>query len=127
MSLLRCWSVRNVLDLYVDGRLTERAAARVAAHLEECANCRAEADALKPVSADLAEKVEVPEGLAEAILEKLGTEERPAPAPALRELISLEPAQALALVYLTALIGGHALPGVPSQAYAQEQVETEAR
>ncbi|MFH1726322.1 MAG: zf-HC2 domain-containing protein [Elusimicrobiota bacterium] len=118
MGLLRCWSVQNVLDLFVDGRLTESASVRVAAHLDVCENCRAEAEALKPIPAASAGTVAVPEGLADAILEKLRSEDAPAPVPAsvdLRDFLRLRPAQALALVYFIALASAHALPGVPSQ------------
>lgn len=125
MSWLRCWSVRNVLDLYVDGRLTEAAAARVASHLKTCSACRAEEAELRPVPAG--KKLQAPEGLAESILEKLAEGSAPKePAPPLWEGLRLSPAQAAALVYIAVLAGGHALPGVYSQAHAAAPAKTEA-
>jgi len=123
MSLFRCWSTRNLLDLYADGRLTEGAAARIAAHLKACETCRLEAEAHRALPAEFAEKVEVPAGLAEAILKKVEAGESAAPR---LEMPRLEPAQALAALYLAVVVGGHALPGTPSQAFAQDPVKTEA-
>ena len=37
---MNCHSVRAVLDLYAEGRLTARRGTKVAAHLETCAECR---------------------------------------------------------------------------------------
>ncbi|MBI2362773.1 MAG: zf-HC2 domain-containing protein, partial [Elusimicrobia bacterium] len=46
----RCWSTRNILDLFVDGRLAAAQEARVGRHLESCPACRAQADELKPLA-----------------------------------------------------------------------------
>ncbi|MBI4423899.1 MAG: zf-HC2 domain-containing protein [Elusimicrobia bacterium] len=107
-----CWSSRNVLDLYIDRRLTPRARARVAAHLEGCEACRREARALAPVRSAKA-GLRPPPGLAEAILAQLESGAEPAAAPA--GSLRLAPAQAAALVYLGLLAANHAAPGLPSQ------------
>ena len=109
---LACWSSRNVLDLYVDGRLAPRAAGRVEAHLAACAACRREAEALKPIRLP-AGSVSAPAGLADAILKQLeaGAEPARTAAPAWR----LAPSQAAALVYLALLAAGNAGPGYVSQ------------
>ena len=114
MSLARwmaCWSSRNVLDLYVDGRLTAAQTARVREHLHGCAECAREERALRPVKLDL--PVEVPAGLVESILKKFeeGAEPRAFARPAWR----LQPAQAAAFVYLALLASGNLAPGAVSQ------------
>lgn len=38
---MNCHSVRSVLDLHAEGRLTARRGTKVTAHLETCAECRA--------------------------------------------------------------------------------------
>ncbi|MBI5200928.1 MAG: hypothetical protein HY925_05025 [Elusimicrobia bacterium] len=110
MSFWACWSCRNVLDLHVDGRLTAKATENVARHLVDCAECRAEADALRPVPMSMKDSdIEVPPGLAEAIFKKWedGAEPERLAAPAFR----FAPAQAAALVYLAVLAGGSATSG----------------
>ena len=113
MSWIRCWSVKNVLDLYVDGRLTDEAAARVRTHLKDCPSCRREAEALAPADIPSSE-VRVPEGLVDSIMDRLEEESRVPAASPWAEL-RLTPAQAAAMVYLLLMTGAHALPGVPSQ------------
>ncbi|MFH2202625.1 MAG: zf-HC2 domain-containing protein [Elusimicrobiota bacterium] len=122
MSFFRCWSVRNILDLYVDDRLTAGAARRVKTHLKECEECRAEHEALMPVVRSGEINIEVPAGLTESILKKLREESAPAEAPLeLREALRLSPAQACSLVYCALLLSAHALPGgQPSQAHSGE-------
>ncbi len=113
-GILACWSCRNVLDLHVDGRLTVSAAKKVAGHLASCSECRAEEEALRPVTiAAKASSVELPPGLADAIFKKWEEGEEPAAvaAPAFR----FAPAQAAALVYLAVLAGGSAAPGDSSR------------
>lgn len=112
LDRVACWSSRNVLDLHVDGRLTPKASARVDAHLEACASCRADLQALKPAGLS-AGAVQVPPGLAEAILRQLEAGAAPAPSPA--PVLRLAPAQAAALVYLAVLAAGSAAPGPVSQ------------
>jgi hypothetical protein len=60
-------------------------------------------------------RIEVPRGLADAILERLA--EEAVPQPARRPDLRLAPAQAMALLYLALMAGGHAAPGVSSQAF----------
>ena len=114
MSMLECWSCRNVLDLHVDGRLTASASAKVARHLKACAECRAEETALRPVKLPAkASAVDLPPGLADAILK--AWEEGAEPAPEATPAFRLAPAQAAALVYLALLAGGSAAPGESSR------------
>ena len=120
MSLLTCWSVKNVLDLFVDHRLTRDADHWVAEHLQDCEKCKAEAEALSPLDDLKATAVELPAGLKESILKSFEegqavTEWSP----------KLQPAQGLALLYCLALAGIHTLDRPISQntdSAAQEQI-----
>lgn len=108
---MNCHSVRAVLDLFAEKRLTARRGTKVSAHLEECADCRALAaplvSAIKPASKDFKAR------LAQA----LKAEARPEPAFAPR--LELWPrdlsgvAFACAGLALVALAIGWS--GVPSQ------------
>jgi len=44
---MRCRAVQHRLSQYLDGELSAREQAAIAAHLEDCADCRAEADAFR--------------------------------------------------------------------------------
>ncbi len=125
MGFFRCWSVRNILDLYVDERLMPGTMLRVQAHLKTCADCREEKEALAPVLPPNAAKIAVPEGLKESILEKLEKGEVPQSAPVtLGETLRLSPAQAFSLAYCALLISAHAVPGGRiSQAYSADAAE----
>ncbi len=124
MKMFYCWSVRNVLDLHVDGRLSSGRAARLNAHLSGCPDCRKAERALRPLALK-AGKTVVPSGLAAAILAGLKTVPAPAPVSVPRRLT---PAQGLAVAYLALLAAGHSLGGVPSQAFAQPvTLDVEAR
>lgn len=120
MGYFKCWSVKNVLDLYVDGRLGYGAKRKIAEHLGTCSGCRALKEELSPLSAEDLGKIDVPEGLAESILKELGKEGAPSRrAPALGEVLAFSPAKAAALAYCALLAAGHTLPGgLPSQADA---------
>lgn len=121
MNFFRCWSVRNVLDLYHDRRLTPGVQARVKLHLQACEECREEAEACAPLSIPELSQVQVPEGLTEAILEKLESENAPAESPVrLGELLRLTPARALGIAYCALILSAHIVPGIPSQAYAEK-------
>jgi anti-sigma factor RsiW len=119
MSAFACWGVKNILDLYAEGRLSAAREAQVRAHLESCPACRAEARPLLALRGLLARAKQVPEapaGLAEAILKGL---EAPAPAEAWTGWDwKLQPAQSAALLYLALLGAGNAAPGLSSQAFA---------
>ena len=67
-GIFRCWETRAVLDLFVDDRLAEGQAGRVAEHLAACAACRAEADVLSPLPALKSAAPPVPAPPAAAIL-----------------------------------------------------------
>ena len=122
MKMFYCWSVRNVLDLHVDGRLSSGRAARLNAHLSGCLDCRKAERALRPLALK-AGKTVVPSGLAAAILAGLKTVPAPVSVPR-----RLTPAQGLAVAYLALLAAGHSLEGVPSQASAQPvNLDVEAR
>ena len=94
---LRVWSARNVLDLYVDGRLTEAAAARVAACLERHPELKREADALRPVRVAARSGPEMPNDLAASILAKYQDQprEEEVEAPSIPDL-EWTPAQSIA-------------------------------
>lgn len=110
---MNCHSVRAVLDLHAEGRLTARRGTKVSAHLEECAECRALATPVA-VTAKAAGK-DFKTRLAAA----LKAERKSASAPAFAPKIELWPRDlkgvflsAIALALLAAAIGWS---GVPSQ------------
>lgn len=116
---MNCHSVRNLLDLHAEGRLTLRRQAAVAAHLAACAACRAlAAPAAAPsgVRAPAALKAKI---LAEARAARgaaaVAPEKRSAPGLELwpREATGVAVA-ALALGLLAACLGWS---GVPSQPF----------
>lgn len=114
-----CWSTRNILDLYVDGRLAAAQEARVARHLEACAACRKEADGLKPLAFAASSAPSAPAGLAEAIMRRY-REAQPAPAA---PLWRLTPAQAAGLAALALLALSHSVPGPTTAALKPASVE----
>ncbi|MBI3549171.1 MAG: zf-HC2 domain-containing protein [Elusimicrobia bacterium] len=122
IAMLRCWSVQNLLDLYVDRRLSPRRQASVAAHLKDCKDCRAIAAQMGPVPdvAKTLSRVAAPEGLAESILREINAARVTAEVKSIRGRHSarrLTPAQAAAMVYLGLLTLGN-MRGIPSQAEA---------
>lgn len=132
MSTLRCWSARNILDLYVDRRLGPRWTTRVEAHLPACPACRKAAREMEglPDQLKAALSIEAPRNLAASILKELGSPLRRGgrlrgEGLDLREVWRLEPVQAAALAYCILLAAGHALPGYPPQAYRPPAVESE--
>lgn len=110
---MNCHSVRAVLDLHAEGRLTARRGTKVSAHLEECAECRALA-APVAVSVKAAGK-DFKARLAAA----LKAERKSAPEPAFVPKLELWPrdfsgvAVAAAGLALIALVIGWS--GMPSQ------------
>ena len=128
--MFRCWGVRNILDLYVDGRLSAARETQVRAHLDDCAACRLQAKPMLGIRALLKRSggPQVPAGLAEAILKRLEAEPESAAAEAAEPWAwRLSPAQAAAMVYLALLAAGNAGPGLPSQALLAEPPQKEAR
>lgn len=114
----RCWGTRVLLDLFVDDRLTEAQAGRVAEHLAACAACRAEADALSPLPALKGAPPPVPAGLMESILKK-HAEEAEAPAPSWRP----SPAFAAAAAAAALLLVSQGVPGPTTRGAAKPPAE----
>lgn len=108
---INCWSFANVLDLYVDKRLTPFMMANVGRHLETCAGCKQLAAELAPIKAP-STAVAPPPGLADSILKAF--EEGAAPAQSAFSF-RLAPAQIAAMLYLMILAGAHTAPGAPHQ------------
>jgi anti-sigma factor RsiW len=117
IEAIRCWASRNLLDLYVDSRLTPSRRAAVKAHVSRCASCRAEVEALGGVRESLAEvrAVEVPSGLQESILREFERER--AEAPVTLEALLPSPGQAAAFAALALVLLAQKGPGPDSQAY----------
>ena len=118
MDYFRCWSVRNVLDLYMDGRLGPLWNAWIGRHVDACGPCRQALATLGPFTAP-AGPVAVPDGLAASILARLEAERAadvlaPSSAP-LWTALSLGPAQALALAFLALVFTDGARAAVPPQ------------
>lgn len=110
---MNCHSVRAVLDLHAEGRLTARRGTKVSAHLETCAECLALAPkAAAPVKAPGAG---FKAKLAAALKKEASAE--PAPSPLLR--LDLWPRDlggvALAAAALAAVAIVIGWSGVPSQ------------
>ena len=53
---MQCDEVGRLLQHYLDGRLDERRAIRLAAHLEDCLRCGLEADTYERIKGSLAER-----------------------------------------------------------------------
>ena len=104
---MRCWETRNLLDLFVDGRLTHAQGHRVDEHLAACADCKTELEALKPLPLSAGAVPAVPAGLAASILRTLA-EESEAP---VAQVWRLSPAQAAGLAAAALLVLAQALPG----------------
>jgi anti-sigma factor RsiW len=115
----RCWGTRVLLDLFVDDRLGEAQAGRVAGHLAACAACRAEADALSPLPALKGAPPPVPAGLMESILRKHAEAEE-APAPVWRP----SPAFAAAAAATALLLVSQGVPGPTTRGAAKPPVES---
>lgn len=121
MNMFTCWSVKNVLDLFVDHRLTRDADHWVAEHLQDCDSCREEAESLSPLEDIKAVAVELPAGLKESILKAFEEEETAA-----GWTPQFQPAHGLALLYCLALGGIHSFDRPVSQQAEpmhQEQVK----
>ena len=110
-TTLLCWKTRNILDLFIDGRLAHDQEDAVAEHLTSCVSCREEADVLRPLPLLKSARPAAPAGLAAAILKKLEEGTAPDLAPAWR----LSPAHAAGLAVLALLLLAHAKPGPVSQ------------
>lgn len=108
IGTFRCWGTLAVLDLFVDDRLGEAQAGRIAEHLAACAPCRAQADELSPIpgASALSEVEGVPAGLVAAILKKHAEEVE---APALEWRPS--PAFAAAAAAAALLLVSQGVPG----------------
>ena len=130
MSHFRCWSIRNLLDLYIDHRLAAAWMDRIQAHLGACRTCRAEAQGLEGVVTLLRKSapVRLPEGLAASIRKGLRSPQ-PVTQPALRawDLWRPTPAQVTALAYGLLLALGHTLPGAPTQWHPPPEIGLEVR
>ena len=110
-KMMACWSIRNVLDLYVDARLSPSALKRAGGHLAACEDCRRVERSLRPVRVTKG-SIAPPPGLADAIVKQFESQAEPRP---LIYSLRLAPSQAAALVYLGLLAAGHALPGTLHQ------------
>lgn len=117
MASFACWSARNLLDLYEEGRLTGGAERRVRAHLSACPGCRELAGESEGIKALLkgAAPPAAPAGLAASILRRLEEGGPPPPIPARRPLLRPDPVQAAALAGLLALAASHALWKTPTE------------
>ena len=116
---MNCQTVRERLDSYVDGELRPDARASVEAHLDACATCRAEAEAIRGLSARLAAPVdaELPAGLWASVarrLDQAGWTSRGRRPVALTGRLALAASVALligASIFATVLVGPGAMPG----------------
>lgn len=105
-NFFHCWETRSLLDLFVDDRLEEGQAGRVAEHIAACADCRAEADELSPIPSLKTAAPQVPAGLMASILKKHAEEVE---APALQWRPS--PAFAAAAAAAALLLVSQGVPG----------------
>ncbi|TBR26452.1 zf-HC2 domain-containing protein [bacterium] len=121
MNLFSCWRTRVLLDLFVDDRLDEAQAGRVAEHIAACAGCRAEADALSPVASLKGPTPPVPAGLVAAILK--AHEESRAETMAGLESWRPSPAFAAAAAAAALLLVSQAVPGPTTRGAAKPAAE----
>lgn len=123
-GLFACWAARAVLDLFVDDRLEEGRAGRVAAHLAACAACRAEADGLRPPVRFKGPAPAVPKGLVESILKEYAAEAE-APAPSWRPEPGWRPSPAFAAAAAAAalLLVSQGVPGPVTRGAARPAAE----
>jgi len=120
---MSCLETRGSLSRWLDGRMNDRERLSIEAHLERCASCRAEAEALEEVD-DLARALVVPPipvGLTGAILAGIGQQHQAEPS-----LVSLvfgwswaTKAGAIAAALLVVLAGAGAGAGLAGSAGAQ--------
>jgi anti-sigma factor RsiW len=70
---MRCVRVDSLIDVYVDGRLTPRDAAKLEAHLLSCARCSRRAEAARALAKSLAlePKAKAPEGFLDAVMARV--------------------------------------------------------
>ena len=124
-----CEDFAALLDPFVDGELTPDEMARVQAHLDECPACRAYVDdalAIRAAFPDV-EETEVPEGLAEGVVDRSQAEAstgRATPAhqqtsrPWLKPLASLAACCAIVLLAAPMFSGGAKMKAAPDAAAA---------
>ncbi|MBI3298730.1 MAG: zf-HC2 domain-containing protein [Elusimicrobia bacterium] len=115
---LRCWETRNLLDLFVDGRLTRDQGHRVEDHLAACPACALELEGLKPLPLSAGAPPAMPAGLAAAILKEFEGGAAP-------ELPSwrLSPAQAAGLAAAALLLLAQTVPGPVTRAVQRPAAE----
>lgn len=118
IDTLRYWSAKNLLDLYVDGRLGAAQAARVARALERWPALKAEADALRPLKLTGEDRIAVPKDLAASILAKYQDAPQAEPETLAEALPAwnLTPAQAASALCLVLLAGVQGGVGVKTSA-----------
>ncbi|MDE2143183.1 MAG: zf-HC2 domain-containing protein [Elusimicrobia bacterium] len=109
---MNCHSFVNVMDLYVEGRLTARRNAAATAHLASCADCRAKAaPSVSPSTA------RAPQSLKDKLMAAAKTPHADSPAPAPGLALWPSEARGVALAAALLLLVGLliAATGVPSQ------------
>ena len=113
---MNCRSVANILDLYLEKRLSPPRMSRIAAHLKDCSGCRGLLEKLSPIQ----KKPQMPPADFKDKLKKiLADPETPLfPKDRVRLAPSRQAAQALAAaaIYIClVLIFNRLAPGAPSQ------------
>lgn len=116
---MNCHTVREQLGSYVDGELRSELRAPVAAHLDECATCRAEVEAIRGLEARLAAPVsgELPAGHWTSVAQRLDQAEWVARSgspsvPTGRLALAASVALLIgASIFATVLVGPGAAPG----------------
>lgn len=124
---MNCEAVRNIEDLYAEGRLTPSRSAQIEAHLKNCPACSEKAKRANPLAG--LRGVKAPQALKERMKKLLANLETKAPVNK-SESFSVEGdfwpvAASIAISLILALLLAWAGPGVPSQGYEKPATPAE--
>lgn len=115
---MNCVATRNVLDYFVDHRLTDKMVQRVSNHVDHCVSCRREVVLLKKIKIEIFQ-LETPAMLAQLrslLHQRLSESTAPT---TIRFNWRLSPAYGMALGYLLLMLVASTISfGIPSQAFA---------
>jgi anti-sigma factor RsiW len=124
---MNCETVRNIEDLYIEGRLTVSRKEQVEAHLKDCAACSEKAKRANPLSG--LHGVKAPQALKERMKKLLANLETAAPVNK-SKTFSVDSefwpvAASIAISLILALLLAWAGPGVTSQGYEKAAIPSE--
>ncbi len=113
---MNCAAVVNVIDLYLESRLSPGRTDEVAAHRDGCAACRAMGSPVLPVAPVAHPDLAALRRRIETAMRAEPESSQPERAPAFTE--GWAPAAALAAAYAVLMLALHAIPVPATEAYA---------